>query len=758
MIALLKYIFLIIKAILICSFYCSYSFAQNNEVLIKKIIVDGEKRVSEGFILNFLPDYPNTKFTKEILNEFTKNLYKTDFFSKINLQINDNLLIIKVKEHPIINDITFSGNSLIEKEELIDIISIQSRDVFNLENVNDAVEKIRLQYQKIGRYLAEVSVKKVDLKDGRININFDIKEGSLLVVKNINFVGNKKFSDNELRSKISTKEDAWYKIFGSNKFIPERLEYDKEKLEDFYNERGYMDFKVISAKGDLLPNMTGFNINFLISEGQRYKVGNISIISSSISEIQKNTLINKIFIKKNEYYDSRALDESIKLILKYFEKEGFNFIQVFPKFKKNKNIVAIDFSILEGKEKYINKINIVGNTRTIDTVIRRELTLFEGDPFNKNKLNFSINSLRRLGYFETVNYKLEDVDDNLLDIIIDVKEINTGSVSLGIGYSSLNKTNFIFGLKERNFLGEGKKVNLEASLSDQKSTYKVGITEPFFMDRHLSLSGDIFNEELENTKGDIKTSKNGFGFGIGFKKENITQNLSYKLSVSETTTSSNSTANSQTGEEGIEIVTSAVSHTLLSDTTDSFFNPKSGNRWRFTNSFAGIGGDAAFFKSIFNSKSYFPINYNDYTFAVKTGLGMTTGFDEKITSSNRFALGGQTLRGFDSSGVGPRDTGNNQAVGGNYFYNLSFELRSDEWMPDDTGIEWIVFSDIGSLWGTDYKTGVQGYNDSEPRITTGLGFGMTTPVGPLQLLWGFPLSSKNYDLEETFQFSIGTSF
>ena len=595
------------------------------------------------------------------------------------------------------------------------------------------------------------------LTEGRVNINFDIDEGSLLVVKNINFKGNKNFSDTELKSKITTKEDAWYKIFGSNKFVPERLEYDKEKLKKFYNERGYIDFKVISAKGDLLPNISGFNINFILSEGHRYKINELSF-TSSIEDLDKKLLLEKISFQKNDYFDSRALEYSIGQLVKFLENKGYNFINVEPTFVKENDLLNIKFSITEGRTKYINRISIVGNTRTNDTVIRRELNFFEGDPFNKSKLSFSINSLNRLGYFQNVNYKLINLDNNLLDIIINVKESNTGSVSFGVGYSSLNNTSITFGLREKNFLGEGKKVNLEASLSDTKSTYNLGITEPYFLDRHLSLSGNIFNQNSENQKGDINYKTSGLGFGVGFKKENVSQNYEYKIKTSKSTVSSTSTAASSTGEEGKDIISSSVTHTIVTNTTNSFFNPTSGYSWKLSNTFSGVGGDASFLKSSVNYRYYLPVNYGDYVFSFKSRAGLITGLDDKVTSSNRFLLGGNTLRGFDSAGVGPRDTGNNQAVGGNQFYNLSFEIKSDEWLPDDTGLEWLLFSDIGSLWGTDFENGVQGFDDIEPRVTSGFGLSMVTPIGPLQMIWGFPIVSKNYDLEENFNFKIGTTF
>ncbi len=752
-----KFFLLLIKFLLILTILAKFSLSYADQLRIEKVKINGAKRLSESFILNFLPEYPNTNFNNEVLNKFTKDMYNTGMFDKVSVKVDNYILLINVVEYPIINEISFTGNDLLDNETLSNLISINSRDIFNKNNLSDAIKTIKVEYQKIGRYLAQVNVKKIEIGEGRVNINFEIDEGALLVVKNINFIGNKNFSDSELKSKISTKEDAWYKIFGSNKFIPERLDYDKEKLREFYNQRGYLDFTAKVARGDLLPNFSGFNINFIISEGQRFSIDKIKINTSLIDD-NKN-LLKELYVQKGDIFDSRALDESTKFLIKHFESSGFSFVEVLPSIKKRKNLIDISYNISEGSKKFINKIIILGNTRTNDSVIRRELSFLEGDPFNKNKLDLSINSLKRLGFFETVNYRLEDTNvSQAIDVIIEVKEMNTGSVSFGVGYSSLDSTTLTFGLREKNFLGEGKNVRFETSLSDQKSSYNIGVTEPYFLERHLSLSGNIFDEEIENKKGDVKTNRSGVNFGVGFKINDISQAIKYNLSTSETTTSSSSTAASETGEEGKEITTSSVTYSLFQDTRDNYFNPTSGYRWGFDNTIAGIGGDAKFYKTEIKAKTYYPIEYGDYVLGFKTGLGLITAIEDNITSSNRFFLGGKTLRGFDKAGVGPRDTGNNQAIGGNNYYNVSFELKSDKFMPDDTGLEWFVFSDIGSIWGTDYKSGVRGYNDKNPRITNGFGLSMITPVGPLQMIWGFPLQSETYDIEENFQFFIGTSF
>ena len=746
------------KALFLLFFSVNISNCLADSFNLKKIEIIGEKRLSESFIKKFVPNLKDAIIDNQELNNITKKLYMTGFFSNVELKIIENTLKITVKELPIINAVYFSGNDFFTDDQLNSIVSISPREIFNKETLNLAIERIRSEYQKTGRYLAEVNVKKNDLSEGKINLNFEIKEGSLLLVKNINFVGNEVFSNSDLKSIISTKEDAWYKLFGSNKFVPERLEFDKENLKNFYFERGYIDFKVEIARGDLLPDLSGFNLNFVVSEGPRYIVNNINIETKLIDQ-SFTSLYETIFIKKGDFFDSRALEESKKYLNEYFVNLGYSFIKLKSSLEKNENLVDINFLISKGDEKYVNRIIIAGNTRTDDNVIRRELSFFEGDAFNRSKLLLSIKSLKRLGYFKSVNYKIEDNSQNdYLDIILTVEEKNTGSLSMGVGYSSLNNATISLGLNEKNFLGEGNQVRFNASLSDKKNSYNIGATNPYFMDRQLSASFDLYNEETENTSGDIKSSSTGFSVGFGIKNNLWFQQLKYDYYSSESTTSSTSTANSITGEEGVEIITSSVTLNLSKDTRDNYINPKSGYSISFANTLAGFGGDSSFIRSIFRSKNFYPLNYGDYTLGLKSGVGFINSLDDKITSSNRFYMGGKSLRGFDNTGVGPRDTGNNQVVGGNNFYNFSLELRSDEWMPADTGLEWLVFSDMGSIWGTDYEAGVNGFDDAAPRITYGFGLAMITPIGPLEMIFGFPVQSENYDLEENFQFSIGTSF
>ena len=323
------------KALFLLFFASNISHCLADSFNLKKIEIIGEQRLSESFIKKFVPNINVGIIDNQELNNLTKKLYMTGFFSNVELKIVENTLKITVKELAMINAVSFSGNDFLNDEQLNSIVSIAPREIFNKEILNLAIERIRSEYQKSGRYLAEVNVKKNDLSKGRINLNFEIKEGMPLVVKNINFSGNEVFSDSVLKSKLSTKEDAWYKLFGSNKFVPERLEFDKENLKTFYNQRGYIDFKVEIARGDLLPDLSGFNLNFVVSEGPRYLVNNINIQTKLIDK-PYTSLYEGLFVKKGDYITSKdtlaTTSYDIPLLVKSAVSKGIvNEIQSFQK-------------------------------------------------------------------------------------------------------------------------------------------------------------------------------------------------------------------------------------------------------------------------------------------------------------------------------------------------------------------------------------------------------------------------------------------
>ncbi len=746
--------------IIIILIFLDISVSFSNDYFIKKVEIIGNKRIPSSFITNITNKYFNKKITDEEINLITKDLYKSDFFDDILVKVDNDILQIEVVETPVINEIYFFGNSFFTEEQLKDIVKINKRDTFSKNKLNKAIENIKLQYSRTGRKFAKVEVSKKELSQSRVDLLFEITEGDLVKVNKINFFGNKVFSNNKLKSVIKTKESKFYRLFGSSIFKEENIILDKNLLKKFYNRRGFIDFKVLSYKRELLPDYSGYNVNIILNEGNPYIINDI-LFQNELSNSSKKTLLNQVEFKKGDIFDVRALEESKKNINNFFEKDGYTFIKINHEIlnKDNKNSkFDLKFIISEAVKSYVRRINIAGNTRTLDKVLRRELLILEGDPFNGQKLKDSLKALSRLGYFKSVNVDiLKTETPGVVDIEIKVVEDLTGSFSFGIGYDSVEKTSFTIGLDEKNFLGKGLKTRISIQSSEKSTKYNIGITEPFFQDTPLSLSGDIFDQKTEIGQKDIE--KQGFEIGFGFNYYDYRNRFGYRFMSSKTTTDDSFTGTSISGEEGIEIETSLLNYSISSNNTDSFLNPTEGVKKSLKMSMAGLGGDSKFLKTEASFKEYIPFNYGDYIFSYGTKIGTITSLDdEKVTSSNRFYFNSNSVRGFDTNGIGPRDKGNDNGVGGNNFYSGQFEVKSRKLIPGDLGIDISIFSDIGSLWDTDYPTNVQGVNDSSPRASAGVAIYWNTAVGPLSFIWGWPISEENYDKDNNFKFSIGTSF
>ena len=751
-----KYSFLIFLILIFLDISVSFS----NDYLIKKVEINGNKRIPSSYITNITNKYFNKKITDEELNLITKDLYQSDFFDDITVKVINGTLHVEVVETPIINEIYFFGNSFFSDEQLNEIVRINKRDTFSKNKLNKAIENIKLQYSRTGRKFTKVEVSKKELSQSRVNLLFEITEGELVKVKKINFFGNKIFSNKKLKSVIKTKESKFYRLFGSSVFKDENIILDKSLLKKFYNRRGFIDFKVLSYKRELLPDYSGYNINIILNEGNSYVINDI-LFRNELSDSSKKDLLNHVYLKKGDTFDERALEESKKNINNFFENDGFTFIKIKHEIlnKDNKNAkLDLKFVISEAVKSYVRRINIAGNTRTIDKVLRRELSIIEGDPFNGQKLKDSINALRRLGYFKSVDINiLKTETPGVVDIEIKVVEDLTGSFSFGIGYDSVEKTSFKVGLEEKNFLGKGLKTRISIQSSEKATKYNLGVTEPYFQDTPLSLSGDIFDQETEIGQKDIE--KNGFEIGLGFSYYDYFNRFGYRFISSKTTTDDSFTGTSISGEEDIEIETSLINYSISSNNTDSFLNPTEGVKKSIKMSMAGIGGDSKFLKSEASFKQYIPFNYGDYVFSYGTKVGLISSLeDEKVTSSNRFYFNSNSVRGFDLNGIGPRDNGNDNAVGGNKFYTGQIEVKAKKLIPGDLGIDISIFSDIGSLWDTDYPTNVIGINDSSPRASAGVAIYWNTVVGPLNFIWGWPVIEESYDKDNHFKFSIGTSF
>ncbi len=729
----------------------------DQQVRVEEIAVSGNRRVAIGTVLSYLPVRVGDSVSRSSLSIALERLYETELFADINIDIDGTTLRIEVVENPIINRVNIEGNDALDDEKLLEIIDIQPRRVFTRRLAVEASQKLLEVYQAAGRYAAVVDPQIIELDDNRVDLAFVVKEGPLIKISSITFNGNERYSDSALRRAISSRVSNWWAFFAtSDKYDEARLDYDVRLLRQFYLARGYADVDVSRAQGGLLPDRRGFAVSFVLNEGIRYKVGNISI-ESQIENVDVDALRQNFDFGDDGWYDVRALEQGLFEITNDLGALGYAFVNIEPEVITNPDTQTLDIQVRIGKaqKNFIERIEIVNNVRTLDSVIRREFEVVEGDAFNQLKLERSIRNIRNLGFFSDVSVRnLVGSSEEQTVTEVTVEEQSTGEFSIGLGYSSLDQTSFALGLDERNFLGSGRGVNFSLDVSANRSNVRIGMSEPYLFGRNLTGRAAVFNEEIKEDTFSI--TRRGFDFGIGFAAANdYFHRVGYEISQSETNEKS-TTAQSITGENGKTILKSAASYTFGQDRLDNRLDPSDGSLFEIAQEIAGIGGDARYYRVVLSGAYYKPMMFNTFFLGTKGRIGQVTGLGEKVTQSQRFFLGGRRVRGFDGSGIGPRDNGSNAAVGGNKVFNGTFEVVSRAGISQDLSMRWTVFSDFGSVWGTDYPAGVSGASDASVRTSVGAGILWDTFIGPMSFYWAKPTTKKSYDKTRTFQFTIGT--
>ena len=729
----------------------------NETVTVSEIAISGNSRVSDSTISAYLPVRVGDAISEDSLDNAIDSLFATKLFNDVTINIEGTRISIAVVENPIVNRVNIEGNDVLDDERLLAELDIQPRRVFTRKVAVDATQKLLEIYRLSGRYAAEITPQVIRLDNNRVDLIFEVDEGPLIKVTSISFIGNETFSDFALRQVISSRQVRWWAFLSSvDKYDESRLDYDARLLRQFYLGRGYANIEIKRAQGGLLADRSGFALTFEIDEGTRYKLRDVSF-TSQITDIDVSKFRDDIPLEKGDWYNVKGLEQGLLNVTNSLGNLGYAFVDVRPQVTPDtdSNELDIEISIGEGRKNYIERIEVVNNSRTRDTVIRRELEVVEGDPYNQLKLDKSLRNIKNLGFFRTVDISTVrgSADDQTI-AKINVEEQSTGDFSIGVGYSSLDKSTVSLGINERNFLGSGRGLKFSTSLSESRSDYRLGLTEPYFLDRDLRGSAEIFNQKVENST--LTTKSTGVNLGVAFDAaDDYYHRIGYELSSADSTQSS-TTATSLTGEENKDLLRSALSYTIGRSTLDNRFDPTEGYLYELDETVSGLGGDVTFMKTSVRASYFKPLNFNSFILGVRGRAGFVDGLGEKVTQSARFYLGGRTVRGFDSSGIGPRDTGANSAVGGNYMYSATAEIVSSYGLSEDLGVRWTVFSDIGSVWDTDYPSGVTGANDDSLRQSVGVGFLWDTAVGPLTFYWADAVSKSSHDQLKRFQFNIGT--
>jgi outer membrane protein insertion porin family len=750
----------VIAALLIAIGVQAGAKAQEGGPPISAIVIEGNQRIETETVRSYLTVNEGDPLDPFALNDSLRALFASGLFADATVTVNGTTVIVRVEENPIINRVVFEGNDRIDTEVLEAEVQSRARTVYTQTQVAEDADRVLELYRRSGRYAAAVEPQIIALDQNRVDLVFEIDEGPLTGVERISFVGNRAFSDGTLRSEILTEESAWWRILSSNdNYDPDRLTFDRELLRNFYLAEGYADFRVVSAVAELAPEGDGFFVTFTVEEGERYLFGAIDI-ESALPDVAPEALQADITTIQGDWYDASEVETTIQNITDRLGALGYAFAEVRPRIERDRETltIGVTYEVQEGPRVYVERIDIVGNVRTEDEVIRREMRLVEGDAFNSARLRRSEQEIRDLDFFETVDVSSVpgDAPDQTV-IVVEVEEKSTGELSIGAGYSTSDGPLADFTLRERNLLGQGQDLRVGLSLATSRQEIDLSFTEPYFLDRNLAAGFDVFR--ITRDRQDIASydsEETGVALRAGYDiNESLSQTWTYTIRQDNITDVDEDASRFVQESEG-ERFTSMIGQQLLFDQRDSSVRPTDGYFLRAGTEFAGLGGDVTFVRGTLGAGFYYPI-MEDVVAELSGEAGMIHGLNEDVAIFNRYFIGGRDLRGFQRGGIGPRDITTDDALGGNTFFSGTAEVSFPLGLPEELGLTGAVFADFGTLTGID-ESDPAIVDSGSIRSSVGIGFLWDSPFGPVRVDVAQPITKEEYDETERFSFSFGTRF
>ncbi len=757
-------------------------FSARAQGVIQDIRVEGSKRVEPETVRSYLTFSTGDTYDPAQIDESLKALFATGLFQDVRIRREGATIVIIVLENPIVSRVAFEGNKEIDDETLASEVQLKSRAVYTRARVQADVQRILTLYRRQGLYAAQVDPKIINLDNNRIDVVFEIAEGPTTKVRAINFIGNAAFSDSQLRYVISTTQTNILSFLkGTNIYDPDRLSLDRELLRQFYMKSGYADIRIVSATADLDRDGRGFFITFTVEEGERYRFGALEI-ESALPSLRIEDLRRYILARSGRVFNSEKVEKTVEALTLGVSLQGYAFGQVRPRFDRDEvtHTMNIVFVIDEGPRIYIERINIVGNFRTEDNVIRRQFRLAEGDAFNRLLVETARKRLRALGFFKTVEVETEpgSAPDRVV-IVVKVVEQPTGELSFGAGYSTSEGIIGDVSITERNLMGKGQYVRLGFSGSLDRAQVDFSFTEPYFLDRNLAAGFDLFHKEVDLTDvASFKQRDTGGNLRMGFPiADNTQMGLRYRFEREEIFDVTNNASLAVKQAAGIANV-SSVGYTVAYDTRNLPQSPTSGYFASFSQDFAGVGGDVNYIRSVVDARGYYPIT-NKITLVGRAQAGSIEGWGgQDVRLTDLFFKGGETVRGFERAGYGPRDacesptTGkqvsncSKDSLGGQLFWATTAEVRFPfPYVPDSIGMQGAVFVDAGSLWDPSQlalnavnEEGSFILDSAEMRLSTGFSIIWQSPLGPLRADIAQALLKADFDKTEIFRFGASTNF
>ena len=767
----------------------SSAFAQS--AVIREIRVSGNRRVEPETVRSYLKFSVGDQYDPSRVDGSLRALFATGLFADVRIDREGAAIVVTVVENPVISQVAFEGNKEIESGTLKGEVRLKTGDVYTRARALSDVQRILDVYRRQGRFAASVEPKLIELEQNRVNLVFEINEGGATKVKAINFVGNRAFSSGDLRDIISTTQSNWFDFLkGTNIYDPDRLNLDRELLRQYYLKNGYADAEVVSATAELDRDGSGFIITFTVVEGQRYRFGNISV-KNSVSAVRPEGLAGGLLTQSGDTYNASDIDKSVEKLTLDITEQGYAFARVRPVADRDAatKVINITYIIEEGPRIYIERINIIGNVRTKDYVIRREFRLAEGDAFNPLMVDRAKKRLTALGFFKNVEVKRRAgsaPDRVVLDV--EVTEQPTGELSFGAGYSTSEGVIGDVSISERNLLGNGQFLRLKVGGSADRFQVDLSFTEPRFLDSNVAAGFDLFHKDVNqiNTSA-FKSRKSGGSLRAALPlSENLWVNANYTLSYDNIYEIDATRASLAVLRAEGAALTSAIGTGLTWDTRNHPRNPNRGVFFQVAGDFAGVGGDVKYGRVVGEARGYYPIT-EKITLVGRGIAGHIEGWGgQDVRLLDLFYKGGETIRGFGNSGYGPRDTVTGNALGGTTFWSTTAELRFPlPFIPEELGMTGAAFADAGSLFGTGRQTKIDGttcgssitintksagavtragglclVDDSSIRSSVGIGLLWNSPLGPLRIDYAFPITlvkdpTGHYDIDTVQRLRFG---
>lgn len=748
--------------------------------------IEGNQRIGGDAILTYAGIARGKTVSAADLNDAYQRVVGSGLFEKVELTPRGNTLVISVREYPTISRIAIEGNRRLKDDDLKALLQSKPRHVFSPTMAEADAALIAEAYNQEGRLSAKVTPRIIRRSDNRVDVIFEVFEGGVVEVERISFVGNEVFSDRRLRRVLTTKQAGLLRgLIRADTYIADRVEFDKQVLRDFYQSRGYVDIRITGLNAELTEERDAYFMVVNIQEGQQFHFGNVTTVSE-ISEADADEFQAALKIKPGVVYSPSLVESSITRMERLATRKGLDFVRVEPRITRNDRDLTLDveFRLVRGQRVFVERIDIEGNTTTLDRVIRRQFRAVEGDPFNPREIRQAAERIRALGFFEKADVQAREgsgPDQVIVDV--DVVEKPTGSLSLGGAYSTNGGLGLVIGVKEENFLGRGQRLSLSISGASDNAVYALSFTEPAFLGRDVAFGIDLGYREatssFANYDTTIATFKPGFTFPLSengrFQIYYLGQWAEMRQNVASTTPDgSGGTVTTYTTTGGIvadEIAqgglwTSALGYKYSFDSRRTGLNPNAGWLFEFGQEVAGLGGDAEYIKTTAKAVAQTKIMHEEVTLRASLEAGMlhyngtTSG-----RSIDRFNIGSGIMRGFEPDGIGPREfdaaAGVNDALGGDMFAVARLEAEFPLGLPEEYGITGGIFYDMGSLWGvsdTSAATGAVLYEDFSLRHVIGVSMFWNTPIGPLRFNFSKALKKEDQDEEQTFNLTIATQF